>query len=179
MPRPFKSKHIDELEALYAQKRDETSTLRVLLAELQLRSVPRAIALRKKVEDRIRELSADQEAEPTLHPELPFEPNLEGDGSQFLPSDRSSLEAEAEPSPADTEETSHTQDFAHVQPPPVAGRPAQFRPQLQRDVHLETSPGDSQVKIFRIAIAALIREMRQRRVGQQSFLLENGVAVGP
>lgn len=177
MPRPFKTKHINELEALYIQKRNEASTLRALLDELQFRSVPRAIALRKKVEDRIRELLADQEAEPTLHPELLFEPKLEGDGLQSLPNDQSSLEAEAEPSLADIEETSDAQDFAQVQPPPVAERPAQFRPQLQRDVHLETLPGDSQVKIFRIAIAALIREMRQRRIGQQSFLLENGVAV--
>ena len=34
--------------------------------------------------------------------------------------------------------------------------------QLQRDVHLETSPGDSQVKIFRIEIAALILVRRLR-----------------
>ena len=48
-PRPFINKRIDALEQLFADAANQIVLLRLLADELQHRSVPRAVTLRKKV----------------------------------------------------------------------------------------------------------------------------------
>ena len=65
--RPFLRSTIVELEDLYAAKRTDADTLNALMAELQFRNVPRAIALLAKVKAA---LSGETPLTPSAQPEL-------------------------------------------------------------------------------------------------------------
>jgi AAA domain/PLD-like domain len=68
--------------------------------------------------------------------------------------------------------------FALVQPVGTHPRPSAFRPKLQSDFSLPISPEDLPAKIFRVALAELIGEMKRRRGGYQSLPLEDGERTG-
>lgn len=153
-PRPHLNKRIDELEQFFDTSCDSLDELRVLASELASRSSSRAHALAAKVFARMAELGTDSTGEDDIRQE-PTRTDSQETYTEFVP-------------PA---------TFSLVQAPPVKGRPAQFKPPMQTDISLESSPDDTPVTTFRIALEALIAEMKRRHLGQQTFLLENGRAV--
>lgn len=48
---------------------------------------------------------------------------------------------------------------------------------MLNDLRLDVSPGDPLVKIYRVALAELILEMKQRKIGHRQFILEDGELV--
>ena len=172
--RPLINKGVVELEALYEQWAASPKDLRLLAQELDARTVPRAKNLHRKVVARLEQLRVDSAANPgTLPRTEQSPPPTSGSRPRYATPTHQERDArgngDQEPSPPVS--------FTLVQPPPVANRPSPYKPELLTDLRLKISKEDSQVKIFRVALAALILEMKQRRLGQQSFLLERGMAV--
>ena len=58
-----------------------------------------------------------------------------------------------------------------------SGRPTPYRPEMLNDLRLDVSPTDPLVKIYRVALWELIREMKRRKIGHQQFILEDGELV--
>ncbi len=170
MPRPFFNKTTNELAQLFADCGNSPDTLQKIADELAYRRVPSAVELRNKVEAALAGV-----IEPARdHPGLGFQPT-----SILPPRDR----------PYDGSVTKDTQtqrrekaadyatppmEFTTIQPVGVRNRPNAFRPELQNEVQLESRPNDAPVKVFRVALFALIREMRARRIGNKQFTLEEG-----
>jgi hypothetical protein len=166
MTRPFFRKTIEELETIFRECDNSREQLKLLSAELVYRERPRAVALRMKVEAAL----ADQSGS-VLEPEqglFGFNAANAKEAKTHRPRDGNQSTAP------------HFQDFVVpesftlIQPMGVRPRPSTYRPELQRDLQLPISPGDRPIKIFRIALAELIREMKKRRVGFQQFMLEDG-----
>ena len=60
MPRPFFRKRIEELEQMFRESIDSPELLKNIFEELQHRDRPRAVALRKKIEDVLKKDNASK-----------------------------------------------------------------------------------------------------------------------
>jgi superfamily I DNA and/or RNA helicase len=171
MPRPLFRKTTDELEQLFRECGNSPEQLRILAEELSHRERPKAVALSKKVEAAISQVgSTDAQTTPAPeNSELNIPPQTETGDGQVGTSQRQSRTATTS-----FQDFIPPEQFTLVQPLGVRPRPSAYRPTLQNDLRLPISPGDSPTKVFRLALAELIREMKRRRVGHQQFTLEDG-----
>lgn len=172
MPRPLFRKTTEELEQLFRENADSPDELRIVAAELSHRERPRAVALRKKIEEllaRRGEASASQ----TAPAQTDFEPETQNPAKAESSKDRPGRQ-QPRAATASFQEFLPPEQFTLIQPVGVRPRPSTYRPTLQNDLRLPVSPGDSLTKVFRLALAELIREMKRRRVGHQQFTLEDG-----
>ena len=157
---------MEELEEMFRECADSPEQLRILAEELSNRERPRAVALRKKVEGALeRHASASRGSTANRSSGSAGESDIGG---------RHSSQQQSRTSGASFQDFAPPEQFTLVQPTGVRPRPCAFRPTLQNDLQLPIAPGDSPIKIFRIALAELIREMKRRRVGDQRFTLEDG-----
>jgi hypothetical protein len=170
MSRPFFRKTTEELEQLFREGADSPDQLGMIAAELAHRERPRAVALRKKVEEALAK-QGDAPTSQTIPPQS--DGGLGNTGQTEGEATRPSQSQSRAKTPSFQEFTPPEQ-FTLVQPMGVRPRPSAFRPTLQNDLRLPISPGDLPTKIFRLALAELIREMKRRRVGHQQFTLEDG-----
>ena len=184
MPRPLIQRSTEELSALFDEWRNDPANLRVLLDELQYRDRPRAVKLREQVERVLRggrAEHADSENE-SKQSELPLS------GGNSVPSRTTKKTAQSEEPPArhpksearaqqPRDDPEPYSKFTLIQNIPAPGRPPPYRPELLNDIHLDVSPGDPLVKIYRVALAELIREMKRRKIGHRQFILEDGELV--
>lgn len=169
MPRPLFRKTTDELEALFQQCRHSPEQLRILAEELAHRERPKAVALRREVEAALAQPQSVSEVPATVS-----ESGTEPDNKQSRPM-RTAPNSTARP--ASFEQFVPPEQFTLVQPLGTRPRPSAYRPELQNDVRLDISEGDPPVKVFRVALAELIREMKRRRISHQSFSLEDGQRI--
>ena len=175
MPRPLFRKTTDELEQMFEECGNSPEQLRILAEELRHRERPKAVALSKKVEAALLSQFGSAGIETTSaseNPELniPAHANVkDGQTGKSQPQSQT-----AKPS---FQDFAPPEQFTLVQPIGSRPRPNAFRPTLKNDLHLPISSGDSQTKIFRLALAELIREMKRRRIGHQKFTLEDGVRL--
>src|ERR1051326_1767983 len=169
MARPFFNKSIEELEALFRESGNSHEQLRLLVAELSHRGRPRAVALKRKVEDAL--AAGSDFASGANQGSLGFQPTppLEKETHQ----DREHNQTSA----AHFQDFVVPEDFTLIQPLGTRPRPGTYRPELKRDLRLPISSADQPVKIFRVALAELISEMKRRRVGFQQFVLEDGKQI--
>ncbi|MFN0196674.1 MAG: AAA domain-containing protein, partial [Planctomycetaceae bacterium] len=167
MNRPLINKRASELERLFHESKDSPELLRVLLAELIHRSRPRAVKLRKMVEDTLdgKVSLNNASTQMTLWPSPP---------EHGTPRNRSQKSRQA----GSTKERFVAPEiFTTIQPLGVAPRPTAFRPELNTEITLDIGDSDPLAKKYRVALAALIHEMRTRRTGHQRFPLEDGVCI--
>jgi hypothetical protein len=172
MSRPLFTKSTDELEQMFRECGDSPEHLKILVEELLHRERPKAIALKNKVEAALSQNGAHG-PQPTSTPEnsaLNNPPQTEKKDARSGKSQRKSQNSAG----AFFQDFVPPEQFTLVQPVGTRPRPSAFRPTLQTDLRLPISPGDSPTKIFRLALAELIREMKRRRAGQQQFMLEDG-----
>jgi hypothetical protein len=155
MPRPFFNKTTKELTQLFADCGNSPDTLQKIADELAYRRVPSAVELRNKVE-----AALAGAIQPAREPELGFQPTsilpprdhpYGGSATKDTQTQRREKAADYATPPV---------EFATIQPVGVRNRPNAFRPELQNDVQLESGPNDAPVRVFRVALFALIREMR-------------------
>lgn len=176
MPRPLFRKTAEELETLFQEWRNSPDQLRILAEELAHRKRPRALRLRQEVEGALRSSgppaarqtsSVQSNAEPRT--QAPHQVATSEDSSHHRHSNNSAT-AEREP----FQNFAPPDHFTLVQPLGTRPRPSAYHPTLDTDVRLPISRGDPLVKVFKAALAELIREMRRRHVGYQQFMLEDG-----
>lgn len=184
MPRPLIQRTTEELSALFDEWRNDHANLRVLFDELQHRDRPRAVKLREHVEQALRgdhTVHADNKNE-SKQGELP----LSGNSGSTKQSEKKKAKGEEPPAsqPKTTARAQRTRDdpepyskFTLIQPLGVSGRPTPYRPEMLNDLRLDVSPGDPLVKIYRVALAELILEMKRRKIGHRQFILEDGELV--
>ena len=172
MARPLFKKTTDELEQMFREIGDSPEQLKVLVEELLHRERPKAVALKKKVETALSQTDS-HEAQPASTPVNSTLNNLtpaENKESQTAKPQRQSKATRG----TFFQDFIPPEQFTLVQPQGTRPRPSAYRPTRQNDLCLPISPGDSPTKIFRLALADLIREMKRRRVGHQQFMLEDG-----
>ena len=172
MPRPLFRKTTDELEQMFRECGDSPEQLKILVEELLQRERPKAVALKKKVEAALSHADS-RDAQPTSTPEnsaLNNSPRAENGDSQTAKPQRQSKTTPG----TFFQDFIPPEQFTLVQPVGTRPRPSAYHPTRQNDLRLPISPGESPTKIFRLALAQLIREMKQRRVGHQQFMLEDG-----
>lgn len=184
MPRPLIQRTTEELSALFDEWRNDHANLRVLFDELQHRDRPRAVKLREQVERALRgdhTVHADNKNE-SKQGELP----LSGNSGSTKQSEKKKAKGEEPPAPQPKtparaqltrDDPEPYSKFTLIQPLGVSGRPTPYRPELLNDIRLDVSPGDPLVKIYRVALAELIREMKRRKIGHRQFILEDGELV--
>lgn len=181
MLRPLIQRSTEELSALFEEWKTQPAKLRGLLDELRHRDRPRAVKLREQVEQRLLFDHADAD-NGTTQGELPLPESVGVTTSapQETPERRHSIEPETKREESARElhgDPEPYSKFTLVQDIPAPGRPSAFRPELQNDVHLDLSPGDSLAKVYRVALAELILEMKRRKIGHRQFILEDGEFV--
>lgn len=177
MLRPLFQRSTEELAALFDEWQNEPAKLRELFDELQHRSRPRAVELREQVEAAVG--GSAQLIRATKHPDLPL-PAKEGEPAQPAKAKAenekvklASNRTDSRPAPPRDEAEPYSK-FTLIQPIPAAGRPLPFRPELKNDLRLAVLQDDSLAKIYRVALAELIREMKSRKIGHRQFSLEDG-----
>ena len=168
MQRPFFNKTTKELTQLFADCDNSPDILQKIADELAYRRVPSAVELRNKVE-----AALARAIQPAREPELGFQP------TSILPRahpDRGSATRDTQTQRREkaADYATPPMEFTTIQPVGVRNRPNAFRPELQNDVQLDAGPNDAPLKVFCVALLALIREMRARRIGHRQFTLEDG-----
>lgn len=156
---------------MFADCSESQELLQQLAEELSHRRVPSARELRKRVEAAISGLSPQTERVQPVDRELPHTPPAD------LPMEQPGGNAHARRRARAADYATPPVEFTIVQPLGVSNRPSAFRPAMQNDVRLEIGRSDAPVKVFRIALFALIREMKSRRIGTRQFSLEDGERV--
>jgi hypothetical protein len=159
MPRPLFQHSTEELATLFDGWRSDPAQLRILLDELNHRQRPRAVKLREDVEKALAGVRGT-----TTGPKVP--PRTESSESEEKTDRESSSDKQGSYS-----------KFTVIQPLGVCGRPSPFRPELLTDVRLDICEGDPLAKVYRVALAELIREMKRRKIGNRQFILEDGKSV--
>ncbi len=140
------------------------------MAELIHRERPKAVALKAKVQDALKNVGG-RPATPTS------EPRQDSTHQNPLPRPITKQVGGAG-RPNYEDHTAPPAQFTLVQNLGVKGRPVAFRPTLGNDLRLDLTSNDPPVKVFRVTIFELIREMRRRKVGRQQFTIEDGERVG-
>jgi hypothetical protein len=159
MSRPLLQYSNEELATLFDEWRNDPAQLRVLLDELKNRERPRAVKLRKDVEEALTSVRGT-----TTGPKGPVK--VESSESNENTGGGSSSGDEG-----------FYSKFTVIQPLGVRGRPSPFRPELLTDIRLDISKDDPLEKVYRVALAELIREMKRRKIGNRQFILEDGEVV--
>lgn len=175
MSRPLFKKSVAELEELFQEWRESPERLRTLKAELDHRTRPKAVRLRERVEALLAGDSANTDV-PPRETQKELMPGVREDVNQ----ERRKRRDARRPSSSPTNTQSYLDppsEFTIVQPLGTRPRPGAFRPTLKEDLELDISKDDPPVKVFRVALHELIREMRRRKVGRQQFALEDGYRV--
>ena len=170
MARPFFRNTIDELIALFDSSSDSPETLEKILAELIHRERPKAVALKARVQEALKNRAAGHEIplpEPG-HTRLEESPRLRSKVKQVGATKRPSYD----------DHTTAQSEFTLVQNIGAKGKPSAFRPTLKNDLRLDLLPGDPPAKVYRVTLFELIHEMRRRKGGRQQFTLEDGERVG-
>lgn len=184
MPRPLIQRSTEELSALFDEWRDDHANLRVLFEELQHRDRPRAVKLREQVEQVLRGGHAEHADDKNKSKQGEFP--LSGNGGAAKRTEKKKAKDEEPPAPQPKTTTRAQQPhdepepyskFTLIQPLGVSGRPTPYRPEMLNDLLLDVSPGDPLVKIYRVALAELILEMKRRKIGHRQFILEDGELV--
>ena len=184
MPRPLIQRSTEELSALFDEWRNDHANLRVLFDELQHRDRPRAVKLREQVEQVLRGGHAEpaDDKNKSKQGELPLSGN--GGAARRTEKKKAKDEEPPAPQPKTTTRAQQARDepepyskFTLIQPLGVSGRPTPYRPEMLNDLRLDVSPGDPLVKIYRVALAELILEMKRRKIGHHQFILEDGELV--
>jgi hypothetical protein len=174
MSRPLFQKSIAELETLFDEWQTSPEQLRVLKEELDHRKRPKAVRLRERVEALLDGNARSADAPPRTTQRTLFPDETDAPAK---PARRPTSRGTSSASTNSQDYLAPPDAFTTVQPMGVRPRPNAFRPTLKQDLELDVSAGDPQVKIFRVALAELIREMKRRHVGHQQFTLEDGVRV--
>lgn len=169
MPRPLFNKSTKELQQIFANSGHSREILQQLAEELGHRRVPSAADLRKKVEA---VLAGHSSFEPTSVEVENKESGASSPSTDPPTGRRGRGGAKRREKAADY--ATPPPEFTRIQSPPIANRPAAFRPILKEEVRLEIESNAPPIKIFRVALAALIREMKVRRIGHRQFALEDG-----
>ncbi len=159
MSRPLLQHSTERLASLFGEWRNDPAQLRLLLDELKHRERPRAVELRKDVEEALAGFQGT-----AAGPKVPQR-------------DESSESEDKTGAGLSSGEEGVYSKFTVIQPLGVHGRPSPFRPELLTDIRLDISKGDPLAKIYRVALAELIREMKRRKIGNRQFILEDGQAV--
>jgi hypothetical protein len=167
MTRPLINKQITELEQLFESSPQDLHQLQLLSIELKHRTRPRARELAQRVESAVANLQKGATTtESGSHPLLP------ATGIEKRPTRRVQATTAVQSS-----KTQLIKEFTLIQPIGTTPRPSAFLPELDRDLLLEVNVSDSRSKRFCVALTALIREMRQHGIGQQTFTLEDGTLL--
>lgn len=184
MPRPLIQRSTEELAALFDEWRNDQVNLRVLIDELRHRDRPRAVKLREQVEQVLRGDPADHADD--KHDSKQGELLLSENRGTTKKTEKKKATDEEPPAPQ-PKTTARAQQprgdpepyskFTLIQPLGVSGRPTPYMPEMLNDIRLDVSPGDPLVKIYRVALAELIREMKRRKIGHRQFILEDGELV--
>ncbi len=182
--RPLIQRSTEELSALFDEWRNDHTKLRVLIDELRHRGRPRALKLREQVEEVLVSgdaNSADSKNEPKQS-ELPLSENRRAAAHTKKETANGGERAAPVPTVKARAQRAHDDPqpyskFTLIQDVPAPGRPTPYRPEMQNDIRLDLSPGDPLVKIYRVALAELIREMKRRKIGHRQFILEDGELV--
>lgn len=175
--RPLLQKKAAELRDFFEANRANPQTLQSLLSELRHRTTPQAAALRKDVEGAIRAVAAGAppRKEKTLFdltPENPIEPSS-AENSRSIPP-----QSNAGSRTTDYNDyLSPPAEFTLIQPLGVRGRPTAFNPELKTDVTLAVGENDRRIKVFQLALAELIAELKRNKNSRQIFSLEEGERV--
>jgi hypothetical protein len=169
MPRPFFNKTTKELTQLFADCGNSPDTLQKIADELAYRRVPSAVELRNKVE-----AALAGAIQPAREPELGFQPTSILPPRDHPDGGSATKDTQTQRREKAADYATPPMEFTTIQPVGVRNRPNAFRPELQNDVLLESGANDAPVKVFRVALFALIREMRARRIGNKQFTLEEG-----
>ena len=174
MSRPLLNKTTQELAHLFADCGDARDALQQIADELTHRRVPSARALRKKVEATLAGVAGGQ---PQTNAGIDSSADIPSSNDGEPPSDASTENGQSEKRKRAADYASPPTEFTTIQPLGVSNRPSAFRPVLKNDVRLEIGKDDAPAKVFRVALFALIREMKTRRIGTRQFTLENGERV--
>lgn len=177
--RPFFQSSTSELRGIVENPSSSREMLLKVLAELQHRERPQAIRLKERLEEI---LSAVPEPPPK---DEHLSQTIEACDGIFFEDETHSYERPAEPIKRPVSRRSLQDDlteqnktaFRLVEPNGVQGRPSAYRPPLQTNIMLELSEIDSLVKKYRVALEALISEMKKKGSGIQSFSLDRGTLV--
>lgn len=175
MKRPLLKSKVEELEALIVARPRDQALLKLISAELKHRSSRRAQQLMSRVDAALGSLSSGAPSR------LTRQPSPQNDAASVTLND---LSSGASPEVYEDQETSswvqsddEAEGFTLIQPPGTQPRPTAFRPQLKEDVALAFSANDAGSKRFRIALDALLQEMRRNGTGQQRYAIEDGERV--
>ncbi|MCE9553993.1 MAG: AAA family ATPase [Planctomycetes bacterium] len=186
MTRPLFSKKIAELEQLFEEWRNSPADLAALADELAHRKTSKAVALLDKVKAAMSKGAAPQSstrAAPEATSGAATQQRLwpeaapAADSAPFAQHPPRAHREQPRAARPQYETFVPPDEFTLVQPMGVRPRPSAFRFTLNRDLSLDIPPTAPPAARFRIALAALIAEMRRRQVGRQQFVLEDGRRV--
>jgi hypothetical protein len=194
MTRPYISFGIQDLENLFADHQENTEVLKQLEAELGRRTTDRAIRLRQRVEERLRNIAGtprqgdffDGRAA-GVKPQAPTDRRSANGAPLVGPATPASIhQAKATgagdvsgssagaAAPDDRRRPNH---FSRISPQGVSGKPDPFLPALDTDVALKVPAGAPRAVRYAVALDALIAETRRKGSGQKRYELENGRLV--
>jgi len=178
--RPFFQASTGALRGIVENHLSTREELFQVLAELKHRERPQAIRLKEQLEAM---LAAPPKMAPAhSRPTLPTEAGEDVlFGDEILPEQASAKPKKRSASrrspEVDEAEEQTSASFRLVEPIGVRGRPSPYRPPLQDNIRLGLSQTDPLVKKYRVALEALISEMKKKGAGIQSFSLERGTLV--
>ena len=175
MTRPLFKKSIVELEELFRKSRNSPERLRLLAEELTHRHQPRAVSLREEVSKDI-EQSSGASPESASVDQTPSAEE-KGGSRQGQRKSRTLPRRDTISDSSASQEFVPPDEFTLIQPMGVRPGPSAFRPALKNDLHLPVSSGDSRPRVYCVALAELICEMKRRRVGFQQFVMQDGQRV--
>ena len=174
--RPYRLLWLKEIKVLFANHQNDADILEGLSDELSHRTTSAAIALRRDVHQRLREVKYGKApfTRQAVQSELPL---------PVRQRQKDSTPAAASRSQRRRQQTSLDDQLKpplrpkRIEPVGVAGRPSKYVRNLKTDVTLDTPAGMSRIARYVVALAALINDMRRRRQGTRQITLEDGARI--
>lgn len=185
MKRPYFRYSFEDLRQLFENSRNDGKALQTVLDELEHRKKPRALALKRVVEDLLNKGNQIATNEGSSS-DLDGSQNQAGKETTGFSNASRSVEklngdggsGPASEKPAESSEQAFSHDFLLVEPIGTAvGHPQKRIFPLKDEVRLEFTPETSRSRRYATALRKLIDELRSKRAGFKTIQLENGNAV--
>ena len=187
MKRIYFKSSAKELEDVFRVQGNNPEVLKSLLDELQHRSTPKAASLKQKVAKALSDIkegssvSLGNRKAPVQNglfpaPEPTLAPESRPTAKQIKVAEPQKAAQEEEKAPY-SEEFKKPEIFKRVEPRGVRGRPEKKIYDLKKNLELPFAETDPVTKKYRVALRALIVELKRRGAGSQDLSLENGQRI--
>ncbi len=174
--RPYFRRGLNELREIFASHQNDAVILEALSDELNHRTRSAALALRRDIQQRLREVTAGkappaQQAAPSEAP-LPVQQR-----QKDLPMAAASEPLRHRQQTSLDDRLKPPLRLKRIEPRGVAGRPPSYVRNPREDVILDLRASMPRTARYAVALGALVSDMRRNRQGARQITLEGGVRV--